>query len=93
MSYVAFFSGSTGRSMYGLSIKLAVLNLNLNVRNQQRPTLEGIDMEYGRFNQQKIIWNITCVTSESKLLFWRLDVANFREKNELVFAVFAGPVL
>ena len=63
-----------------------------NVRNQQGPTLEGIDMKYGRFNQQKIIWNINCVISESSLLFWRLDVAYFREKKELVFVVFAGPV-
>ena len=34
----------------------------------------------------------TCVTSESSLLFWRLDVAYFREKKELTFYDPAGPV-
>jgi len=34
----------------------------------------------------------TCVTSESNLLFWRLDVAYFREKKELTFYDPAGPV-
>ena len=34
----------------------------------------------------------TSVTSESNLLFWRLDVAYFREKKELTFYDPAGPV-
>ena len=34
----------------------------------------------------------TYVTSESNLLFWRLDVAHFREKKELTFHDLAGPV-
>ena len=34
----------------------------------------------------------TCVTSESSLLFWRLDVVYFREKKELTFYDPAGPV-
>ena len=34
----------------------------------------------------------TCVTSESNLLFWRLDVAYFREKKELTFHDLPGPV-
>ena len=34
----------------------------------------------------------TCVTSESNLLLWRLDVAYFREKKELNFHDLAGPV-
>ena len=33
-----------------------------------------------------------CVTSESNLLVWGLDVAYFREKNELIFYALAGPV-
>ena len=33
-----------------------------------------------------------CVTSESNLLVWRLDVAYFREQNELIFHALAGPV-
>ena len=33
-----------------------------------------------------------CVISESDLLVWRLDVAYFREKNELIFHALAGPV-
>ena len=34
----------------------------------------------------------TSVPSESSLLFWRLDVAYFREKKELTFYDPAGPV-
>ena len=33
-----------------------------------------------------------CVTSESNLLVWRLDVAYFREQSELIFHALAGPV-
>ena len=44
--------------------------------NKLRPTLEEIDMKYDRFN----------------LLFWRLDVADSREKKELIFDGLASPV-
>ena len=45
------------------------------------------------FNQRKNAWNMqTCVTPESNLLFWRLGVANFREKIGLISYAVAGSV-
>ena len=53
--------------------------------NQQRPILEKIDMKQGRFNQQKGDEMKTCVICEWKLLFWRLELAYFREKKGFKF--------
>ena len=33
------------------------------LRNQQRPKLEEIDMKYGRLNQRKNLWNINVCDS------------------------------
>ena len=60
--------------------------------NQQRPTLERIDMKLGHFNKQKNKWKIKCVICEWNLLFWTLDLAYFGEKRDLNFNYLAGPM-
>ena len=70
---------------FGLDVKLAVPNLVENSQINRGPQSKGlmrstVDLISGRIYG---IW--TCVTSESNLLYWRLEVAYFREKNELIF--------
>ena len=70
---------------FGLDVKLAVPNLVENSQINRGPKSKGlmrstVDLISGRIYG---IW--TCVTSKSNLLFWRLEVAYFREKNELIF--------
>ena len=49
-------------------------------------------MKQARFNQQKVDEIKTCVICEWKLLFWRLELAYFREKKDLNFEELAAPV-
>ena len=63
------------------------------LRDQQRPALERNDMKLGPFYQQKNKGNINMHDlSEWNLLFWRLDLAYFREKKDLGFDDLPGPV-
>ena len=80
-SYFALFRAQTSFTKFGGEFG-----------NEQRPILEKIDMKQGRFNQQKVDEIKTCVICEWKLLFWRLELAYFREKEDLNFEELAAPM-